>query len=47
VGGIILDPEGNIKNTFEWGLGKYSNNQVKELALFQGLRIINEKHIKK
>jgi ribonuclease HI len=39
--------KGNQENTFKWGLGRTSNNQAEALALFQGLRIINEKHIKK
>jgi ribonuclease HI len=47
VEGIILDLEGNHENTFEWGLGRASNNQAKALVLFQGLRIIDENHIKR
>jgi ribonuclease HI len=47
VGGIVLDPKGNQENTFEWGLGRASNNQVETLALFQGLRILDESYIKR
>jgi ribonuclease HI len=46
IGGVILDPKGNTKNTFEWGLGKATNNQAEAFALFQGLRIIDNKHIR-
>jgi len=33
-GGIIFDPKGITKNTFEWGLGRALNNQEEALALF-------------
>jgi ribonuclease HI len=46
-GGIVLDPRGNQENTFEWALGRASNNQAETLTLFQGLRIIYESYIKK
>jgi ribonuclease HI len=44
--GIILDLNRNTKNTFKCGMGKVINNQARAFALFQGLRIIDDKHIK-
>jgi ribonuclease HI len=45
-GGFILDIEGNTETNFEWGLCKATNNQEEVFALFQGLRIIDNKHIR-
>jgi ribonuclease HI len=42
-GRIILDPEGKEENSYARGLGKDSDNQDEVLALFQGLRIIDER----
>jgi ribonuclease HI len=44
---IIIDLEGKEKNSFVWGLGEAVNNQSKVLALFQGLRIANDKQHKR
>jgi ribonuclease HI len=32
--------QGNQEITFEWGLGRVSNNQAEALALFQGLKLL-------
>jgi hypothetical protein len=40
VGGSFLIPKGNQEITFEWGLGRASNNQAEALALFQGLKLL-------
>lgn len=45
--GIIVDLEGNEENCFAWGLGRFTNNQVEALALFQGMRIVNERHYRR
>ena len=39
-GGILLDPEGKIKQTFAWGIGYRTNNEVEWMALLQGLTIL-------
>lgn len=36
-GGIIYNANGDIKITYEWGLGPLSNNMAEALALYQGL----------
>ena len=38
--GILLDPRGQIEQTFTWGLGYRTNNEAKWLALLQGMKII-------
>jgi ribonuclease HI len=38
---IIFDLEGKEGNSFSWGLGRSTNNQVEALALFLGLRLID------
>jgi len=43
-GGIIVDIEGNNENFFEWRLGRATNNQAKALALYQGMRIVDERN---
>ena len=40
VGGILLDPGGQIELTFAWGLGHRTNNQDEWLALLQGMEIL-------
>jgi hypothetical protein len=35
VGGVILDPRGNIETSFAWSLGITTNNQVEEYTLLQ------------
>ena len=40
VGGILLDPEGKIEQTFAWGLGFRTNNEAEWMALLQGLTIL-------
>ena len=39
-GGILLDPEGKIEQTFAWGLGFMTNNEAEWMALLQGLTIL-------
>ena len=38
--GILLDPEGQIKQTFAWGLGHRTNNEAEWMALLQGMEIL-------
>ena len=42
-GGILLDPGGQMVETFTWGLGVRTNNEAEWLALLQGLQILQEK----
>jgi hypothetical protein len=46
-GGIIIDPEGNEENSFEWELGKDTINQAKALSLYQGIGIVDERYYRK
>ena len=46
-GGIILDPGGQIEQTFAWGLGTGSNNEAEWLALLQGLQLLQDKNYQK
>ena len=46
-GGILLDPGGNIEQSFAWGLGNITNNEAEWLALLQGLRILQAKNYRK
>ena len=39
-GGILLDPGGQMVETFAWGLGVRTNNEAEWLALLQGLQIL-------
>ena len=39
-GGILLDPGGQIEQTFAWGLGHRTNNEAEWLALLQGMEIL-------
>ena len=45
VGGLILNPRGQIINSFSWGLGSKTNNEDEWLALLQGLEMIDAKII--
>jgi ribonuclease HI len=45
--GIIINPKGNVENIFYWDLGRALNNQAEALAMYQGLRIIDDKVCKK
>ena len=38
--GILLDPGGQIEQTFAWGLGYRTNNEAEWLALLQGMKIL-------
>ena len=38
--GILLDPGGQIEQTFAWGLGYRTNNEAELLALLQGMKIL-------
>jgi ribonuclease HI len=44
--GIVFDPEGNQQVSFKWGLGEATNNQVKELVIHQGLKILDPNWIR-
>ena len=46
-GGILLDPGGQIEQTFAWGLGTRTNNEAEWLALLQGLQLLQEKQYQK
>ena len=46
-GGILLDPGGQIEQTFAWGLGTRTNNEAEWLALLQGLQILQDKNYQK
>ena len=39
-GGILLDPREQVEQTFAWGLGYRTNNEVEWLALLQGMKIL-------
>ena len=36
-GGVLFDPDGNLKFTYSWNLGIESNNMAEALALWKGL----------
>ena len=38
--GILLDPGGQIEQTFSWDLGHRTNNEAEWLALLQGMQIL-------
>ena len=38
-GGILLEPRGNNPVTYEWGLGKTSNNKAEAYGLLMGTKI--------
>ena len=40
-GGILLDPRGQTKKTFAWGLGHKTNNEAEWMALLQGLELLD------
>ena len=46
VGGILLNPNGNITLRFAWGLGQEPNNKVEALALWQGIRLALSQNIR-
>ena len=39
-GGVLLDPRGQIKQTFSWGLGHRTNNEAEWFTLLQGMEIL-------
>ena len=45
MGGILLDPEGKIEQTFSWGIGCRTNNEAKWMALLQGLTILTDSNL--
>ena len=45
--GILLDPRGHVEQTFTWGLGTRTNNEVEWLALLQGLHLLVTKNLRK
>ena len=46
-GGILLDPGGQIEQTFAWGLGYRTNNEAEWLTLLQGMKILANKDLLK
>ena len=40
VGGILLDLEGKIEQTFAWGFGYRTNNEDEWMALLQGMKTL-------
>ena len=46
-GGILLNPEGYVEQTFAWGLGRRTNNKAEWLDLIQGLHLLNNKKLRK
>ena len=46
-GGILLDPKGQIEQTFAWGLGYRTNNKAEWLALHQGMKFLANKDLSK
>ena len=46
-GGILLDPGGQVEQSFAWGLGTRSNNEAEWMALLQGLQLLHAKKIRK
>ena len=38
--GILLDPGGQIEQTFAWGLGHRTNNEAEWMAFLQGMEIL-------
>ena len=47
VGGILLDPGGQIELDFAWGLGNKTNNEAEWLALLQGLQFLHSQNYRK
>ena len=47
VGGILVDPGGQVEQRFAWGLGSRTNNEAEWMALLQGLQLIREKKLRK
>ena len=45
--GILLDPRGQVQQTFAWGLGHRTNNEAEWLALLQGLQSLVNKNFHK
>ena len=45
--GILLDPRGHVEQTFAWGLGTRTNNEVEWLALLQDLHLLVTKNLRK
>ena len=44
-GRILLDPRGQVEQTFAWGLGYRTNNEAEWLALLQGMKILANKDL--
>ena len=47
VGGILLNPEGQVEQRFSWGLGSRTNNEAEWMALLQGLHLTRNKNLRK
>ena len=45
--GILLDPRGHVEQTFAWGLGTRTNNEVEWLALLEDLHLLVTKNLRK
>ena len=46
-GGILLDPGGQVEQSFAWGLGNRTNNEAEWMALLQGLHLLRTKKLRK
>jgi hypothetical protein len=44
-GGIIMDPEENLENSFPWGIGRASNNQAKDYTLYHGILLAKKNNL--
>ena len=47
VGGILLDLEGKIEQTYPWGIGCRTNNETEWIALLQGLMMLVDSNLYK
>ena len=46
-GGILLDPGGQVEQSFTWGLGNRTNNEAEWMDLLYGLQLLHAKKIRK
>ena len=46
-GGILMDPEGKIEQTYAWGIECRTNNEAEWTTLLQGLRILVDSNLDK
>ena len=45
MGGILVDPGGQVEQRFAWGLGSRTNNEAEWMAFLQGLQLIRDKKL--